>query len=231
MHSIIKAISLAAFMTMCSACSKTDTSSSKPTDYSPKDGTQAKKVNSDKAKRTETRSAESHSHGDASLAIVLEGSTMTVELDTPIYNLLGFEHIAETAKQKIAVQKAELVLSNSGSLFVFNSHAECKLSGETIRVELGLDGHEDHDDHEDHEDDQEEDHDEHEEDDAHDKTHKDVTIRYNYKCSNPQSLKSVRVNLFEHFENLTKLDLVYLGPNTQKQVELSATKTSMILTR
>jgi len=207
MHSIIKAISLAAFMTMCSACSKTDTSSSKPTDYSPKDGTQAKKVNSDKAKRTETRSA---------------------ELDTPIYNLLGFEHIAETAKQKTAVQKAELVLSNSGSLFVFNSHAECKLSGETIRVELGLDDHEDHDDHEDG---QEEDHDEHEEDDAHDKTHKDVTIRYNYKCSNPKSLKSVRVNLFEHFENLTKLDLVYLGPNTQKQVELSATKTSMILTR
>jgi len=218
MHREIQVISITAIVAMFSACTKTDTSSSQPSGHTeakasvhlPKDETLPKKsevksVNSDKEEETKTRSAESHSHGDASLAIVLEGSTVTVELDTPLYNLLGFEHIAETAKQKAAVQKAEFVLSNRSSLFAFNSQAGCELSDKTIFVELGLDDHEDHE--EDHDDD-------HVDDDLHDETHKDVTIQYDYKCSNPKALKNVTVNLFEYFENLTKLDLVYLGPNT-----------------
>jgi len=244
MYHVIKVISLAAFLAMCSACTETETPSSEasaPTQpdvsvHIPKDETQpetgaVKPVHSDKVKVNETRSAESHTHGDASVSMVLEGSVITVELDTPLYNLLGFEHEADTATQKAIVLKAESVLSKGASLFMFNSDAGCSILHDTISVELGH--HEDKDAHSDHEDDHEGDHedDEHEDDEAHDETHKDVVLQYEYQCQTPKALKNVTVNLFEHFENLTELDLVYLGPNTQKQAELSASKSRMNLTR
>ena len=156
---------------------------------------------------------------------------LTVELDTPLYNVLGFEHEAETATQKAAVLHAETVLTRGGPLFVFNNEAGCSIIRDTISVELEHHEDEDHEgDHDDHEDD---DHgeDDHEDEESHDETHKDVVLQYEYKCQSPTALKNVTVNLFEHFENLTELDLVYLGPNTQKQSELSAAKPRMNLTR
>ena len=170
------------------------------------------------------RSAQSHTHGDASLAMVLENAVITVELDTPLYNLLGFEHAAETAAQKAAVEKAETILSKGGPLFVFNSEAGCTIAAQTISVELDVDGHDDH---------EEEGHDDEHHDDEHDDedTHKDANLQYEYRCSRPKALEHVTVNLFKHFENLTELDLVYLGPNTQKQVEINAGKTRIALNK
>jgi len=234
MHRMIKVTSLAVFVAMCSACSETDTSSSEPSGHIeanvsvhlPSDETQLQKNEVEEVHSKENegskRSAESHTHGDASLAMVLDGSMMTVELDTPLYNLLGFEHEADTAGQKAAVLKAEIVLSKGSSLFIFNSEAGCSILNDTISVDLGH--HED--EHSNHEDAHE-----NKNHDAHDETHKDVVLQYEFKCQAPKALKNVTVTLFEHFENLTELDLVYLGPNTQKQAELSATKPRMNLTR
>jgi len=239
MNRIIKVISLVAYAAMYSACTQADVSPPEPSNHARIDSTEyhqngetkpqsgeTKTTHSNKAEVSETRSAESHSHGDASLAIVLDGSMLIVELDTPLYNVLGFEHEAETAIQKAAVLKAESVLARGASLFVFNTEAGCSILHDTISVELG--GHEDKDGHSDHEAD---DHDDEEDDHEAEETHKDVVLQYEYKCQAPKALKNVTVNLFEHFENLTELDLVYLGPNTQKQSELSAAKPRMNLTR
>jgi len=57
------------------------------------------------------------------MAIVLDGRQLIIELDTPLYNVLGFEHAAETAAQKATVLRAETILSKSGDLFTFNSEA------------------------------------------------------------------------------------------------------------
>ena len=230
MHRVIKITSLVVFGAMCSGCAEPDASPPETSDHtrtngsthSPKDETQFKndEVKADDIEKTEgreTRSADSHTHGDASVAMVLEGSMIAVELDTPLYNLLGFEHEADTAVQKATVLKAETVLSKGSSLFMFNIEAGCSILNDKISVEL-----------EHHEDDN---HDDHKEEDVHDGTHKDVVLQYEYKCQKPKALKNVTVNLFEHFGNLTELDLVYLGPNTQKQVELSATQSRLNLTR
>ena len=240
MHNVIQITSLAAFLAMCSACTQAESPSEHSETHSSEHhqsgetkshSDTAETTHSGKAAVSDTRSAESHTHGDASLAIVLDGSMLTVELDTPLYNVLGFEHEAETATQKAAVLHAETVLTRGGPLFVFNNEAGCSIIRDTISVELEHHEDEDHEgDHDDHEDD---DHgeDDHEDEESHDETHKDVVLQYDYKCQSPTALKNVTVNLFEHFENLTELDLVYLGPNTQKQSELSAAKPRMNLTR
>jgi len=166
--------------------------------------------------------------------VVVEGSKVIVELETPLYNLVGFEHAAETEKQKAAVIKAESVLSGGAPLFMFNVEAGCGAPDISGSVKLDIDhGHDDHEDHEDHDDHIK--NDTHNEDDIeenHDPdAHKDVVLQYEYICSSPKALKNVTVMLFEYFENLTELDLVYLAPNTQKQGDLSAAKPRMDLTR
>ena len=243
MRPVITIISLTAFLAMVSACSDGGVSSSdhshpakgEETAHQTHEETHSKteKVetqHSEKDHGVETRFAESHAHGDASLAIVLDKSKVTVEFDTPLYNLLGFEHVAETAAQKAAVTKAETVLSKGAPLFVFNSAAKCSILDETKSVDLDLNSSEEADGH--HEDDHDDEHhdDDHDEGED-DETHKDLIVQYEFKCESPNALKNVTVNLFEHFENLTEVDLVYLGPNTQKQAELSATKRRMELTR
>ena len=99
MHNVIQITSLAAFLAMCSACTQAETSSHSPSEHSESHSDEhhqsetksqsdtAKTTHSGKAAVIDTRSAESHTHGDASLAIVLDGSMLTVELDTPLYNV------------------------------------------------------------------------------------------------------------------------------------------------
>lgn len=251
MHDFLKAVSSMAILALCSACADTDASSSgiskqtelhepseTPIDERPDKKSDIKAVASDENIEAEIRSAESHTHGDASLGVVLEGSAITMEFETPLYNLLGFEHAAETDAQKAALIKAETALSDGASLFLFNGEANCASSGATPSVELSLEDHdahdhegEHHDDHDDHDD--HSDHDDHDDHggEVHDETHKDVTLRYSFECQSPKALKNMSVSLFEYFDNLLEIDLVYLGPNTQKQAQLSPARPSLNLTR
>ena len=239
MGDVIKGLSIAALAVICAACSPAQTephghsdnhsdnhSDHKEAETAVHDHEAAPSPAADTktSEASSVRSAQSHTHGDASLAMVLENAVITVELDTPLYNLLGFEHAAETAAQKAAVEKAETILSKGGPLFVFNSEAGCTIAAQTISVELDVDGHDDH---------EEEGHDDEHHDDEHDDedTHKDANLQYEYRCSRSKALEHVTVNLFKHFENLTELDLVYLGPNTQKQVEINAGKTRIALNK
>lgn len=230
MNNFLKVTSSIALIAICSACSENEPSSSVQIDTSassqvatekaPADISDVKEVAPRESVTSETRSAESHTHGDASLGVVLEGSTINVELETPLYNVLGFEHAAETDAQKAAVAKAESVLSDGSRLFVFNREAKCSLSSPKASLDLGLDDQDHHKDkHDDHE------------GEGHDETHKDVTVEYAYECQSPRELKTITVALFEHFENLSEIDLVYLGPNTQKQAELTASNSRFDLTR
>ena len=226
MDSIIKALSFTVLVATCSACNESHTSSHDNSDHhhteisEPSSGADRRHEESEnnavRSETSETRFADSHTHGDASLAMVLDGSLVTVELDTPLYNLVGFEYAAETAPQKAAVWKAETILADGALLFVFNDEAGCAVVDDKISVDLDIDHHDD----------------DHHDDDGHaEDAHEDVILRYEYRCSNAKSLKNVTVNLFKHFENLTELDLVYLGPNLQKQERLNLQKTRMNLTR
>jgi len=67
-----------------------------------------------------------HEHGAASLSIALDGSRIYIDLDSPAYNVLGFEHAPSSTAQQDVLDAARLALE-SGSSFVFDSAAECSL--------------------------------------------------------------------------------------------------------
>ncbi|MEM7728411.1 MAG: DUF2796 domain-containing protein [Pseudomonadota bacterium] len=186
------------------------------------------------------RQADSHVHGAAALSMALDGERLSVELESPLYNILGFEHAPDTAEQKDAVVAAQSTLSDPAALFAFSPEAECMadpVSPVALFEEGNMhdhdhndehrhdDGHSHDDDHEhsddhDHEGDHAHDHDDgdhahddHDHDDAH--VHRDVLLSYEYTCARPDALGAVELKLFDRFDELSEVELVYLGPNAQ----------------
>lgn len=93
----------------------------------PEDTTSPQKIrdenNSTSRSDVIARSAESHSHGKAELAVVLEAGKVTIEFQTPLYNVLGFEQAPNTEAQKDRVSHAEIILGQAPKLFTFNDKA------------------------------------------------------------------------------------------------------------
>jgi hypothetical protein len=203
------------------------------------------------------RAAEAHIHGAAELSVVLENDLLIVELESPHYNILGFEHAPETEAQKAAVKSAETQLMLGEALFSFNASAQCQYQANNDAITLfktmsdgdSHDHHgEDHDKDHEHANEHDHSHDDHAHDadhnhthedsddkdhshgDHHDHAHKDVVLQYTFKCEDSSQLGMMTVGLFDAFENMSDLDVVYLGPSTQKQVSLNRNQTKMDLT-
>lgn len=147
------------------------------------------------------RQVEAHIHGGATLSIAVDGNNVTAELETPLYNLLGFEHGPETAEQKGTVEKVEKQLSEPSTLIRFNDDAGCKAMPVTSTTELF--DHDDHEDHDDHSD------------------HRDVVISYGFTCDAPEKLSRLNADLLTAFPLMDELDVVYLGANNQASFELT----------
>jgi hypothetical protein len=69
--------------------------------------------------------AGAHVHGTASLQVAIDGQTLTLNLETPLENLLGFEHAPRTDKQKAAVRAMSERLNQPGELFSPSPAAQC----------------------------------------------------------------------------------------------------------
>lgn len=68
-----------------------------------------------------------HVHGIATLQVAVDKNTLTLDLSSPLDNLIGFEHSPRTAKQKAAVKKMVDNLNKAEQYFVPNAAAECTL--------------------------------------------------------------------------------------------------------
>jgi hypothetical protein len=174
------------------------------------------------------RSAESHVHGGATLALVVEDNEITAELETPLYNLLGFEHAPDTDAQRAAVGEAVAILSDATLILGLDPKAGCEAIRTAEAVKLfdeseahHTDDHH-HDDEQHHDDeyshDDEEGHDD-EADDEH-SSHRDVILTYRYRCASPSALSRVSADVLSAFPLMETLDIVYLGPNTQQSFVL-----------
>ncbi|MFJ3058185.1 DUF2796 domain-containing protein [Herbaspirillum sp. NPDC087042] len=67
-----------------------------------------------------------HVHGVGKLDVALEGNTLTLHLDTPLINVVGFEHAASSGKDKDTVRAAAKTLREVGRIFATDAAAQCK---------------------------------------------------------------------------------------------------------
>lgn len=231
---------LATTLLVLAACGEPESPDAPPQPAASKDD-QAIAVKSETAslsnpEATDTvRQVDSHVHGAASLAIALDDNTLTLEFESPLFNLTGFEHEPVTDDQFEVIESAEAALNSPAELFEFNSSAQCSPAPDQPGIALGDDEH-DHDEehHEDghgeeehHGDEEHHEHNEDEDDETH--SHEDVLISYTFSCARADRLSELNLRLFERFENLTDLDVVYLAPGVQTVVELEPDKTVVAL--
>jgi hypothetical protein len=127
---------------------------------------------------TDARSAErqldAHTHGYGELNVAIDGQKVALELNSPAFNIVGFEHSSETDKDKATIKNALSILNDGSELFLFPAIAGCRLVNVNVVSSLIEAQHSVHKEHDSDHKDQASDHKEHDSDHKeHDSDHKD----------------------------------------------------------
>jgi len=143
-----------------------------------------------------------HVHGIASLDIAIEGNELSLELDSPAFNLVGFEYEAKTDEEKAAVNKMRTLLDTPLVLFGIPQESKCVLT--THEVEIPVAGH---------------DHPHDDDDDDHDHEHSDVEAAYKFQCTDLAKIKNINLNnFFANFPATEKINVQLVSPNGQASI-------------
>lgn len=152
-----------------------------------------------------------HVHGVGKLDVALDGATLSLHLDSPLVNLAGFEHAANSAKDKATVQSLAATLRDAGKVFAITPEAQCRVTsvqlasaaltpellGEKSAAKSAEAGHTDHD------------------------GHADLDGDFVFTCTKPEALKAIDVNLFQAFKGFQKIDVQLVTPKKQAGTQLT----------
>jgi len=144
-------------------------------------------------------SPHAHVHGIAKLDVAVDGSTLTLALESPLDSLLGFEHPARNDQEKTAVKTMSDQLHKPQALFALPTAAQCRSVSVTLdspvleaKPKHGGDGH------------------------------ADLDGEFVFQCAQPQQLKGMTVQLFKAFTHLRELDVQIASPRGQSAAKLTA---------
>ena len=166
---------------------------------------------------SERRDLDAHAHGVTTLNVALDEDVLTLELEGPAMNFVGFEHPARTPDQKQAIAEALEILEGQAKLFRVDPDADCRRIEGTARHVTDGDEHGHHDDHG-----AGRGHDHHHDHDEEGDRHAEFVGRYRYRCGRPDRLTELRVDLFERFPLTHEVEASFLGPDVQTFRKLTA---------
>ena len=152
-----------------------------------------------------------HEHGKATLSIALDGNTLSIRFESPADSIYGFEHVAKSASDIAARDKAIGTLKNDPlSLFSLNSGLGCKIA----KADVDPFAKDDHDpaDHK-------------AKSNADSKTeaaqhgehgeHAEVHATYTIACDKSPVGTELSVNLFAQFSRLNGIETQYISDKKQ----------------
>ncbi|MBL8378373.1 MAG: DUF2796 domain-containing protein [Burkholderiales bacterium] len=153
-----------------------------------------------------------HVHGLATLKVAVDGETLTLTLESPLDNLLGFERAPRDDAERRAVATMAERLRNPEKMLLPAAAARCTLA-EVRLTSLVLAGTP-----------------------AHDAPagaagaaaaakpadgHGDLMAQYRYRCAAPAELRSVEVRFFESFRRLASINAQVAGAKGQSAKRLT----------
>lgn len=172
------------------------------------------------ASSEEHRQLGPHVHGHGRLNVALEGKKLSIELEVPGADIVGFEHEPSTPEQKGAIAEAKAKLANAAALFGPSSHANCQLEHVNVTNET------------EHEDEHEHEHEAeaagHEGEAEH--HHSEFHVEYTLSCASPSRLTSMTFGYFDAFAGAQELDVSVITPKGQSSFEVTREKPSLDLT-
>ena len=169
----------------------------------------------------EHRQLGAHVHGHGRLNIAIEDKTVSIELEVPGADIVGFEHEAATRAQRASIEKAKAALAAGLSLFTPAAAAGCTQKASKVSIEA------DHEhEHEHHAEGAKSDAEEEEADHHHSEFH----AEYAFKCASPGRLTSMTFDYFKAFPNAEALDISLISPKGQSSYEVTRDKPRLDLT-
>ena len=139
-----------------------------------------------------------HVHGVATLQVAIDGGTMTLNLESPLDNLLGFEHAARSEHERAAVRAMRERLEQAESVFVPSPAARCQAISVKLEAPVLQPGKQ-----------------------PANGEHADLDGEFIFRCQNPRELHELEVTMFRSFPNLRRLDVQVAGPRGQSAARLS----------
>lgn len=163
-----------------------------------------------------------HVHGHGTLNIAIEGKRVSMELEVPGMDIVGFEHAPSTDDQKAAVAKAKARLEKPLGVFSLPGAAGCAVAEATVSLEA---------EHAHHDDDGEK-HDA-KDDDGHDHdaagAHNQFEANYALDCTNPAELTTITFDYFTLFAGAHDLTVNVVTTKGQSKYEVSRSKPTLDL--
>ena len=150
-----------------------------------------------------------HEHGTSNLAIAFENNILQIQLDTPLMDLVGFEGKPNTKTQKEALKNASQTLKNWRKIFTFDG-GSCKEKEVRVTNELHNDKHSHK-----HEKNHSHKHKKHHKENN--DIHSELKIFYEFNCTNFNKFSSIKVQLFEKFSRIQKINVQWVNINGQGQ--------------
>ena len=159
---------------------------------------------------TPTHVQQAHVHGVARLGIAVQDKTLTVQLESPLDSLIGFEHRPTTPAQKAAVSALQAAMHAPKDLFRFDAAAACVLTKSEAESavfqppEAGAAAADDH---------------------------ADLDASFEFRCANPARLTVVETNLFIAYPRLKRLAVDVATDKSQFKRELTSPQRTISLMR
>ncbi|MHC8865667.1 ZrgA family zinc uptake protein [Arenicellales bacterium IMCC57338] len=154
-----------------------------------------------------------HVHGQGQVGMAIDQNLISMTLESPGADIVGFEHEARTAEEKTAVTEALKQLSDPMFVIQLPANASCKVvqASSEVTSENGDEGHADHEEHEEHAD-----HNEHESE-----AHGSFIAEYQLECANVAVIDFITFVYFGHFRNAQSLMVVLIDKNGQHRHKIN----------
>jgi hypothetical protein len=167
-----------------------------------------------RAGAAQERQLGAHEHGRGVLNIAIEGGRVSLELEAPGADIVGFEHAARTPRQKAALKQATQQLLAPQALFKFPSAAGCVVAEASIDIERG----------------------QHQEEEAKgagaggtkaeaaEAGHSNFHGQYAFNCKDPARITAIEFGYFQAFAGARKLEVNVITPKGQTKFDVTRTK-------
>lgn len=153
-----------------------------------------------------------HSHGQMAMNVAVDAQTITIGLDVPLDNFLGFERAPRTDAERRRVADTVARLRAADGLFQIDPRAGCSLSRVALESQvLGLDpaapagqaaakagAHQHGDD-----------------------AHADIAVSITFACPKADQARHIDVKLFDAFKRIRKIDAQVASAQGQSRQTLT----------
>ncbi len=150
-----------------------------------------------------------HVHGAASLGIVADGQTVTVELTSAMWNLVGFERPAQSMEEQDRLAALVNTLQRSPVSLPFDAMCEMTAVDQPIPMTEAARSSA--------------------ADDA--PWRMDIIARYTFECKDITQIDRIEVDLIDRFSSFEKIDWVWIDPANQRAGTVTPARATIQLNR